>query len=1124
MGEPTEPRKPTVRRRETPPAAETPFGKYKLLGELGRGGRGVVYEAVDTVLDRRVALKMILGAVTEEEQARFLVEARLSAKLPTHPHVVSVYEGGVIDGKPYLSMELVRGQPMTQWRKGPAVTIHQQVKLLRDVALALEHAHSHGVIHRDVKPQNILVDAEGAPHVTDFGLAKLVGTDAPKKAATILGTPCYLSPEHARGLEKADARSDVYSLGVMLYEVLAGHPPFRGANQAEILAKVAGEPPPPLPKSTSPLHRALEKVCMKALAKDPAERQRSARAFADEFARWVDADAAPAAAEPAPRRPAWLYAVGAAALGFAGVLAFLLFSGGKPEEDPAARERRDEEIELARRRAADDARRDAEARMAEERTRLRQQEEARRRADEEATALLKVEQMKLEAERKAAVDRARSLEEAARKAQEERRKAPPEPPPVPLPAPKPPAEAAAEPAKPAPPPPKPAGPAAPPPVAPTGLPKVLADGTLVFEAEDFTGGEKPVQDQDYHDTTPGNAGRAYRQSDVDINNSNEGGFFVWGTAPGEWLNYKLPAGGRFEVEIRYISQRGAALHLEVGGESITGPVALPASADQRNWTTFGVLSQEVPAGEHVLRLVFDTQLFALDSFRLKPFKLAPPPDPAAVREGEKSIRELFKAEYARKFATDLQAFAKKLLDEAVKPETDPVTRYVLLGEARELAAQAGDAATVLAAVAALERRYAVDTVPIKTAALATAARAARTPEAARAVAEAYLSLVEELADSDRFEEALALVPKAESAAKAADPLLVQRLLARGKEIATLRDEHRPLKSSLKTLEEKPDDPAANLAVGLFRCFTRGDWGKGLPMLAKGADPALSALAKREAAAPSDATEQAALGDAWREAAEKKSGALKQRLLLRAVHWYDKALPGLTGLARLKMEGQIETVYKAMPGAESLKKGLVFWVEPAADPQAPLGEHMYHSKAVVNGAVLAEGGRAIGFARDSMEFPASEPVKAIDRQGSIFAWLKAPSVDQGTLVNRGGSGERYDDFSLWLRNGHVSARFNWPENREVYSSRGAISAGKWALIGVTWDDKDVSLFIDGKEDTVLPLLPKGVPARHATRIAMGVNPASGGFYTGLIGSVMIYNRALSTTEATQLYMGTRSRFR
>ena len=183
-----------------PPEPEfPPFGKYRLLRELGHGAMGIVYEATDTALKRKVALKMMVPGNRPDpmEDERFVREGQLYAKLPRHPNIVGVYEAGLLDGRRYLSMELIQGQAMSNWRKTGSVTIRQQVKLLHDVALAVHHAHEHNVIHRDLKPENVLVDAKHRPFVTDFGLAKSLGHDVSMSltvAGLVVGTPAYMSP------------------------------------------------------------------------------------------------------------------------------------------------------------------------------------------------------------------------------------------------------------------------------------------------------------------------------------------------------------------------------------------------------------------------------------------------------------------------------------------------------------------------------------------------------------------------------------------------------------------------------------------------------------------------------------------------------------------------------------------------------------------------------------------------------------------------------------------------------------------------------------------------------------------------------------------------------------------
>lgn len=466
-----------------------PFGKYVLRREAGRGGKGVIYDAVDSVLQRRVALKVLIQdakADPEEmksEEEKFLLEARLGAHLPKHPNIVSVYEGGVIDGRRYLATEFIDGEPMTQWRKGAGVTLSHQVRLLHDVALALDHVHRHKIVHRDIKPSNILVDKDGRPHITDFGLAKMLGQEADTartSAGKVWGTPAYVSPEHARGLE-VDARADVYPLGVMLYEALAGRPPFQGGTRSDVLSRVVNEPAVPPSKAVkegtlTPRQLELEPVCLKALSKDPAGRHAGAKAFADDLGRWLDYGKTVRRKMKKSQAP--LYGmIAAGVLLVAGLVLILatMKKGPSPEEVRARQEeqaRQQERVEEEKQRAAAEAaakaKQEAEEKAGEDKDRLRRDMEAQRLASEEVALQ---EQAKLEAQR-------REAEERARKAEEKLKQAPvavpapappaPAPPAVEAPAPPPgkpketpaPKAEAEKPApKPAPPPPAPSGPA-----------------------------------------------------------------------------------------------------------------------------------------------------------------------------------------------------------------------------------------------------------------------------------------------------------------------------------------------------------------------------------------------------------------------------------------------------------------------------------------------------------------------------------------------------------------------------------------------------------------------------------------------------------------------------------------
>ncbi|HEV3027852.1 MAG TPA: protein kinase, partial [Planctomycetota bacterium] len=261
------------------------LGKYELVRVLGRGSVGVVYDALDTSLNRRVALKLLHPlpgpGVRESAQdvQQFVKEAQLSANLPKHPNIVTVYEAGLLESRHFIAMERIEGLPLSSWRRKGSVTIRQQVKLLRDVALAVHHAHENGILHCDLKPQNVMIDERKRAFVTDFGLARRPGRDtwAPMEDGMTAGTPAYMSPEQARGLLQMDRRTDVYSLGTMLYEIVAGRIPFRAQTPEELLRKTVKEParpPSTVARSLASIdpHKAFDKICLKALAKKPAHR------------------------------------------------------------------------------------------------------------------------------------------------------------------------------------------------------------------------------------------------------------------------------------------------------------------------------------------------------------------------------------------------------------------------------------------------------------------------------------------------------------------------------------------------------------------------------------------------------------------------------------------------------------------------------------------------------------------------------------------------------------------------------------------------------------------------------------------------------------------------------------
>jgi serine/threonine protein kinase len=318
------------------PAEMAAFGEYELLEEIGRGGMGIVYKARQRSLNRIVALKMVIPSrlTSSSDLRRFQIEAEAAARLD-HPNILSIYEVGEISGQPYYTMKWVEGGSLAKriadcrlpigdspdprataaspssipTRHSSLITRHSELAgLMLKVAHAVAYAHEHGVLHRDLKPGNILLDTRGEPYVADFGLAKLMEQDTGlTQSQPLVGTPGYAAPEQLQGEARhVTTAADVYSLGAVLYELLTGKPPFRGPTPVETIRQAVDTEVKP-PHTLNPaVDRDLETICLKCLNKDPRRRYASAQALAEDLDRWL-------AAEPILARPiglaerAWLW-------------------------------------------------------------------------------------------------------------------------------------------------------------------------------------------------------------------------------------------------------------------------------------------------------------------------------------------------------------------------------------------------------------------------------------------------------------------------------------------------------------------------------------------------------------------------------------------------------------------------------------------------------------------------------------------------------------------------------------------------------------------------------------------------------------------------------------------------
>lgn len=264
------------------------YGDYEVLEEIAEGGMGVIYRAQKKATGQVVALKVLREAhrSSHEAKERFKREAwLLKQKLSKHKNIVAVYDVGIADDVPYFAMEFITGKPLSEVIEGEVLSIDKTVTILIKLCDGMHYAHSEGIVHRDLKPSNILLNSQEEPQITDFGLAKCVDSmTLVTRTGAMLGTPYYMSPEQAKGqLGLVGPRSDIYSLGVIFYEMLTGRKPFIGETAVEIYQNILTTPPVPPSKVNHKIPKQLDKICMRCLEKNPFHRYKTAEEFAGDL-------------------------------------------------------------------------------------------------------------------------------------------------------------------------------------------------------------------------------------------------------------------------------------------------------------------------------------------------------------------------------------------------------------------------------------------------------------------------------------------------------------------------------------------------------------------------------------------------------------------------------------------------------------------------------------------------------------------------------------------------------------------------------------------------------------------------------------------------------------------------
>jgi len=845
-----------------PLASGTSFRGLRVDALLGKGGMGVVHRARQISLERDVALKLLWPrfASIEELAPRFEREAKLLASL-NHPNIVQVYDFGSEGGLLFLTLEFVDGSTLSSLlTEGRGADIPWVLRVLVDVSKGLQKIHEAGLVHRDLKPANIFINRDGVAKIGDFGLA-IETQDSIKLTQTgvFVGSPHYASPEHVQG-SALDGRSDLYALGVILYEAIAGEPPFMGTTATSVLLKHVNDAPPDLRRIVPGVPATVAAIAQKLLAKDPADRHPTAAALRTDLLRALEqlkkptvtkgprpaaavrkAEAPPSrpptpratlvAPKPAPARKVpwpWMAAIGGAVAAVVLILIVVFFTGSsQPGVPPTSA---------------------------------------------------------------SPVPRPVAVVKPGPPKEEPRPPTPKVPPPsVPAATPEPPKEE-----------PKPTTTVAPEEKnCPHGPFLELSRRQIdrCARSANLAGLAAAVCDR----TGRGEEAAEFRRA-MARNLEEMNGILVSVVKTGHTLPVGEGLRGSDRVQ-RVLGQDlgqalaklrpGATIDAVIDRDGRETIVAIPFDEVPPEFPAVLVSAGLAPGEKPSPKPAAPVETPPAPAPAPAPATRIPVPDTAALKKAEKAVRDLFPLNARSRI--ERLALARKLSDAArAASSEDPAVRWILLRDARDVAAEAIDLDAAFAAAAVAAEQFDAKPEALRAAALATAKKSATSAEDAGALAEVLLALSEPAFAAEEFEGAAALAKDAEALARTAKAVaLAERAKERGADAAEARKDRDAARRA---------EPADPLASGKYLCFWRGRWEEGLPLLEKSGDAALKALAAKERSGASTVQAKADLAQAWAEAAQRKEKGTpeRRRYWLRSVAWGERAWPEATGLLKARV--------------------------------------------------------------------------------------------------------------------------------------------------------------------------------------------------------------------------------